>query len=82
MLGTFGFATLAWIFHLAFLVPAVAMSLTALLIASHPDHAYLIFGLSWCLTMQSLAAWLKFGPMLARTTRPGELVFSRASSKD
>ncbi len=30
MLGTFGFAVLAWIFHLAFLIPAVLMSITAL----------------------------------------------------
>ena len=35
-LATFGFATMAWIFHLGFLIPAVQMSLTALLIARHP----------------------------------------------
>ncbi len=59
MLGTFGFATLAWIFHLAFLIPAVLMSITALLIASHPDHAYIIFGLAWFLTLHALAVGLE-----------------------
>ena len=59
MLGTFGFAVLAWIFHLAFLVPAVQMSITALLIAAHPDHAYAIFGVSWFLTLQGLTVLLE-----------------------
>ena len=70
MLSTFGFATMAWIFHLAFLLPAVQMSLTALLIASHPDHAYAIFGISWFLTLHGFGLllegnrwmpWLPFG---------------------
>ena len=50
-LSTFGFATMAWIFHLGFLVPAVQMSLTALLIARSPDWAYGIYGVSWCLAL-------------------------------
>ena len=58
MLGTFGFATLAWVFHLGFLIPAVLMSLTALLIASHPDHAYLIFGLAWFVTLHGFGFML------------------------
>ena len=80
MLGTFGFATLAWLFHLAFLLPAVAMSLTALLIASHPGHAYLIFGASWCLTLQPIAAWLEFGHRYPRLSGHELLVFQRTSS--
>ncbi len=50
-LGTFGFATMAWIFNLRFLVPAVQMSLTAMLIARLPDYAYGIYGVSWCIAL-------------------------------
>ena len=60
MLGTFGFAMLAWIFHLAFLIPAVFMSLTALLIASYPDHAYAIFGISWFIVLQVFGSLLEW----------------------
>ncbi len=35
------------------------MSITALLIASHPDHAYAIFGLAWFLTLHALAVGLE-----------------------
>ena len=79
MLGTFGFAMLAWIFHLGFLVAAVLMSLTALLIAAHPDHAYLIFGLSWFLTCQGLGLLLEFGHLWQRTSRRECLIFERTS---
>ncbi len=61
MLSTFGFATMAWIFHPAFLIPAVQMSITALLIASHPGHAYAIFGVSWFVVFQG------FGLLLERS---------------
>lgn len=57
LLGTFGFAMMAWVFHLAFLALAVQMSLTATLIAAHPDHAYALFGASWCLALNALG-WL------------------------
>ncbi len=53
-LATFGFATMAWIFHLGFLIPAVQMSLTGLLIARFPSEAYWIFGVSWCLALNGL----------------------------
>lgn len=53
-LSTFGFATMAWIFHLKFLIPAVQMSLTALLIARFPGYAYGIYGLSWCLALNGV----------------------------
>ncbi len=58
-LSTFGFATMAWIFHLKFLVPAVQMSLTALLIARFPGYAYGIYGLSWCLALNTVGIALE-----------------------
>lgn len=58
-LSTFGFAMMAWIFHLKFLVPAVQMSLTALLIARFPNIAYLLYGLSWCLALNSVGVSLE-----------------------
>ena len=65
-LATFGFATMAWIFHLAFLIPAVQMSLTALLIARHPEWAYLIYGASWCLALNGVGLVLERRRALAR----------------
>ena len=59
LLGTFAFATMAWIFHLAFLIPAIQMSLTSLLIATYPRHAYLIFGISWLLVLNGLGGLLE-----------------------
>ncbi len=59
LLGTFAFATMAWIFHIALLIPAVQMSLTALLIAANPDQAYWIFGVSWLLTLETLGLILE-----------------------
>ena len=58
-LSTFGFATMAWLLNLAFLIPAVQMSLTSLLIARNPDHAYAIYGLSWCLALNGLGLALE-----------------------
>ncbi|WP_435007716.1 hypothetical protein P12x_004981 [Tundrisphaera lichenicola] len=65
-LATFGFATMAWIFHLGFLIPAVQMSLTALLIARNPDYAYLIYGVSWCLALNGVGAVLERRGAIAR----------------
>ena len=81
LLGTFGFAMLAWVFHLGFLIAAVLMSLTALLIAAHPEHAYLIFGLSWFLTLQGSGLLLEFGHLLQRTSRRECLIFERTSQE-
>ena len=50
-LSTFGFAMMAWICHLKFLVPALQMSLTAMLIARYPASAYALYGGSWCLAL-------------------------------
>jgi hypothetical protein len=58
-LSTFGFATMAWIFHLKFLVPAVQMSLTALLIARFPSLAYGIYGVSWFVALVTVGLALE-----------------------
>ena len=58
-LSTFGFATMAWIFHLKFLIPAVQMSLTALLIARYPHFAYGIYGVSWWIALNSVGLALE-----------------------
>jgi hypothetical protein len=58
-LSTFGFATMAWIFHLKFLIPAVQMSLTALLIARFPAYAYGLYGVSWCIALNSVGLTLE-----------------------
>ena len=59
ILSTFAFATMAWIFHIAFLIPAVQMSLTGLLIAAYPDHAYAIFGVSWLIALNALGIYVE-----------------------
>jgi hypothetical protein len=51
-LASFGFATMAWLFGLRFLVPAFQMYFTGLLIVRFPDWAYLIHGLSWWAALQ------------------------------
>lgn len=53
-LGTFGFASMAWLFHLGFLAPAVQMYLTSLLMVKYPELNYLIHGLSWCLALNTI----------------------------
>jgi hypothetical protein len=51
-LASFGFATMAWLFGLRFLVPAFQMYFTGLLMVRYPDWNYLIHGLSWCAALQ------------------------------
>jgi hypothetical protein len=51
-LGTFGFATMAWLFGPRFLIPAVQMFFTGLLMVRFPGWNYLIYGLSWWLALQ------------------------------
>jgi hypothetical protein len=79
-LSTFGFATMAWIFHLKFLVPAVQMSLTALLIARFPGYAYGIFGLSWCLALNSVGFSLERRRMLLLVARRNDSSSKRSRS--
>jgi hypothetical protein len=54
-LSTFLFATLAWLFTPRFLIPAVLMYFTALLMARFPDWNNLIYGVSWCLALLGTA---------------------------
>ena len=85
MLGTFGFAMLAWVLHLAFLIPAVQMSLTALLIAAHPEHAYAIFGVSWFAILQGMGLLLKYElglqTLLGRMIRRDRIILKRRSQE-
>ena len=54
-LSTFLFAALAWLFTPKFLIPAVQMYFTALLMARFPDWNNLIYGLSWWLALLGTA---------------------------
>ena len=84
LLGTFAFATMAWIFHIFLLLPAIQMSLTALLIAAYPDHSYLIFGVSWLLVLNGLGLALERHQLtqfwISLFARRPELVSKRDSS--
>ncbi len=53
-LASFGFATMAWLFGLRFLVPAFLMYFTGLLMVQLPAWNYLIHGISWWATLQAL----------------------------
>jgi hypothetical protein len=53
-LSTFGFATMAYLIHLRFFVPAVQMYFTGLLMVRFPMHGYLIYGLSWWLALEGI----------------------------
>ncbi len=54
-LSTFGFAMMAWLVSLWFLVPAVQMSLTAMLMARWTPDSYLFYGISWWLALHLVA---------------------------
>jgi hypothetical protein len=54
-LSTFLFATLAWLFTPKFLIPAVQMYFTALLMARFPDWNNLVYGVSWWLALVGTA---------------------------
>jgi hypothetical protein len=69
-LSTFGFAMMAWLASLWFLVPAVQMALTAMLMARWTPHAYLYYGLSWWLALHLIALALE------RARAKGEAVAS------
>jgi hypothetical protein len=59
-LSSFGFAVMAWLFDSRFLVPAVQMYLTGLLMITFPAWNYAIFGVSWWLVLESLGGWLAY----------------------
>jgi hypothetical protein len=54
-LSTFLFAALAWLFTPKFLIPAVQMYFTALLMARFPGWNNLIYGLSWWVALMGTA---------------------------
>ena len=54
-LSTFLFAALAWLFTPKFLIPAVQMYFTALLMARFPDWNNLIYGVSWWVALLGTA---------------------------
>ena len=53
-LASSGFATMAWLFGLRFLVPAFQMYFTGLLMVRFPEWNYLIHGISWWAALQVL----------------------------
>jgi len=79
-LSTFGFAMMAWIFHLKFLIPAVQMSLTALLIARFPDYAYALYGFSWFLALQMVGVSLERRRQGSQVTRRAIVERRRSSN--
>lgn len=58
-LSSFGFATMAWLLHLSFLVFAFQMYFTGLLMVRYPAWNYLIFGVSWCAALQVIGLALE-----------------------
>jgi hypothetical protein len=56
-LSTFLFAVMAWLFSSKFLIPAVQMYFTALLMARFPDWNNLVYGVSWWLALMG-TAWV------------------------
>lgn len=59
-LSTFLFASLAWVFSPWFLVPAVQMWATGLLMVNFPDWSFLIYGVSWWLALMGIAIQLRW----------------------
>ena len=64
-LGSFGFATSAWLFGLRFLIPAFQMYFTGLIMVRYPQWNYVIHGISWCVALQ-FVGW----DMTRRCRRP------------
>lgn len=58
-LSSFGFAAMAWIVSLWFLVPAVQMYLTGLLMIQLTHWNYLIYGVSWWAALQGIGLALE-----------------------
>jgi hypothetical protein len=56
-LSTFGFAMLAWLIDLRFLILAVQMYFTGLLMIRFPHYNYLIYGISWWAALMGVG-WL------------------------
>jgi hypothetical protein len=57
-LGSFGFATMAWLADLRFLLVAVQMYATGMLMLQYPAWGFLIHGASWCLALSLVGVLL------------------------
>jgi hypothetical protein len=58
-LSTFLFASLAWLFTPRFLILAVQMWVTGLLMVKFPGWNYLIYGISWWMALMGIALCLQ-----------------------
>jgi hypothetical protein len=58
-LASFGFATLAWLFGVRFLIWAVQMYFTGLLMVQFPQWNYVINALSWLVILQAIGRSLE-----------------------
>jgi hypothetical protein len=58
-LSTFGFATTAYLVNPWYFVPAVSMYFTGLIMVSNPGWPYLIYGLSWWVTLEGIGLILE-----------------------
>ena len=76
-LASFGFATMAWLFGIRFLIPAFQMYFTGLAMVRFPEWAYLIHGLSWCVACQ----WMGWD-MIQRRRRLADLLQPRVALPD
>jgi hypothetical protein len=68
-LSTFLFASLAWLFTPWFLVPAVQMWATGLLMVHLPDWAFLIYGVSWWLALWGIAILVRRNELATQESR-------------
>ena len=57
-LSTFFLASLAWLFTPWFLIPAVQMWVTGLLLVHLPDWGFLVYGVSWWIALLGIAVVL------------------------
>jgi hypothetical protein len=71
-LSSFGFATMAWLLNLRFLVFAFQMYFTSLLMVRFPGLAYLVYGVSWWLALQIIGYELERRRPRACATVPDE----------
>jgi hypothetical protein len=73
-LASFAFAITAYLVSPRYFIPAVQMYLTGLLIIANPMHAYVIYGVSWLITLIALGVILdrrrRLFPELAATESP------------
>ncbi|MGC8640296.1 MAG: hypothetical protein ACP5XB_10520 [Isosphaeraceae bacterium] len=68
-LSTFFFASLAWLFTPWFLVPAVQMWATGLLMSNLPEWAFLIYGVSWWIALTGIALWIRRNDRLTEVSK-------------